>query len=452
MKRLSAEAKVGFFLVAVLLGLVYLTTQINSSGWSLRGGHSYYLYFEDVSGLLPRTPVEYSGIRIGQVREIRLDGREVVVEVVIDRHVVVYDDTRVSMQTRGLLGEKIIQFSGGGQGIVIPPGGSIRRTEPARSFDKAIENFSELSMAIRDLIKGGEGKASINDVIENATKITEDLRQVVEGRKSDLDKVISNLRMITDSVGEFVGSDEGALKEMAQSMRQTIERLDRIVARVESGEGTIGKLLHDEETVDRLNDALDGVNEFVGTFRQTEIAVGFRGEYMGSERDPIAVTSLRLQPTFDKYFLFEVTDAPLSFGRRRRTLTETTTSGGTTVIEEVQSSDRFTFTALLARRFHFLTLQAGLIRSTGGLGVEAHFWRDRLSLGVQLFDLKRAQNPHVRALARFNLVGQVLFVQGGVDDIFHKDSRRNFFAGAGFMITEADLKRFLGLAPLALSQ
>lgn len=450
-KKISTEARVGIFVVFALVTLVFLSTQINSSGWSFRSSNKYLVYFENVSGLLPRTPVEFSGIRIGHVGEIRLDGREIVVEILVDPKVVIYDDTKVAMETRGLLGEKIIMLSGGGQGNVIPPGGVIRNAEPSKSFDEAVENFSELSATIKDLIKGGEGKASINDIIENATAITEEIRGVVSSKRGDLDQVITNLRTITDSVQEFVKSDEKGLKEMAQSLRQTMERLDNIVARIEKGEGTVGRLLKDEETVNRINDALDGVNEFVGAFKQTEIAVGFRSEFMRSEDDLIAVTSLRIRPTFDKYFLFEVTDAPLTFGKRQRTITETTTDSGTVRIEEVKTSDRFTFTALFARRFHFMTLQAGLIRSTGGLGAEFHFFRDRLEIAMQFFDVKREENAHFRAYARINLLRKMLYVQGGVDDLFHRDKRRNWFAGAGFMITDDDLKRFLSFAPLALS-
>jgi phospholipid/cholesterol/gamma-HCH transport system substrate-binding protein len=356
------------------------------------------------------------------------------------------------MESRGLLGEQIIMLSGGGNGNVIPPGGVIRNALPARSFDEAIENFSELSATLKEMFKGGEGKPSINDIIENTTRITEDIRGVVEGRRGDLDQVISNLRDITDSVQEFVKSDDEGLKEMAQSLRQTMDRLDTIVARIERGEGTVGRLLKDEETVNRINDALDGVNEFVGALQQTEIAVGFRGEYMSSEGEPIAVTSLRLRPTFDKYFLFEVTDAPLTFGRRRKTITTTTTDSGTVRIEEVKVTDRFTFTALFARRFHFMTLHAGLIRSTGGIGAEFHFFRDRLELAAQFFDLKREENAQLRTYARINLWEKALYVQGGVDDIFHRDGRRNWFLGAGLMITDEDLKRFISFAPLALSQ
>src|SRR5690606_3465423 len=121
----------------------------------------YKVRFDNVSGLLPRTPVEYAGIRVGHVHEIRLEDGIVTVVIRVTPELTIYDDTQVGLETRGLLGEKIIMMEDGGSGAVIPPGGMIQNTQSARTFDEAIESFGEVSKAVRDLLKGGEGKPSI---------------------------------------------------------------------------------------------------------------------------------------------------------------------------------------------------------------------------------------------------------------------------------------------------
>ena len=133
------------------------------------------------------------------------------------------------------------------------------------------------------------------------------------------------------------------------------------------------------------------------------------------------------------------------------TVTETTTDGGSpvTVVEKVQK-DRFVFTALFARRFFDLTLKAGLMRSTGGLGAEFHLFKDRFSLGVDAFDFGRNENPHLRVYGAMKL-WKILHLTGGVDDLIIKGGQRNYFGGVGLMLTDDDLKSLLGVAGIAAS-
>lgn len=455
MKRgLPTEVKVGVFVIIMILGLVYLTTQINQSGFSFKPMTEYTIVFENVSGLLPRTPVEIAGIRKGHVDRIELRGDKPIAVIQLEQSVSLFDDMEFKLETRGLLGEKIIMIERGGKGKLIPPGGIIESGASPKDFDKAVENFGEAAELIKDFLKGGEGKPSINDVIGNATEITEEIRDVVRGQKSDLTATIQNLRVITDSMKTFFSSDDPEMQGVMDSFKSTLARLDRtaqalerIVDKVEKGEGTVGKLLSDDETVNKLNDALEGVNEFVGQVRQLEIAVGYRAEYMSSEGEPLAVTSFRFRPAWDKYFLLEVTDGPLAFANRTKKETTIRTDPPGTEITQSQTSsdDSFSITALFARRFHFMTLSAGVIRNSGGFGADFHFFRDVFEVGVQAFDFNRPQNPRIRLQSKLRLF-EIFFLNGGIDDLIHEDNRRNYFVGAGFMLTDDDLKKLFGLA------
>lgn len=454
---IPAEAKVGVFVAFALASLVYLTTIINQSGLSI-DEHSFYdVYFDNVSGLLERTPVEYSGIRVGYVEEIAISKepstpKPVRVRIRVTPDVAVYDDSLVALETRGLLGEKIIMITGGGQGALIPPGGAITNSMDAAGFENAVQDFSELTKSMQEFFEGGAARGSLVDVIDNTTVITEELRGIVKGKRGDIESVVSNLKEVSEAMREFTSSEEGGTSQLKQTINRfenSVASLQEILARIERGEGTVGKLLNDETTVNKMNDALDGINEFVGDIKQLEIAVGFRGEYMSSEGQPVAITSFRFRPAFDKYFLFEFTDGPITFGDTSKKITVTETNPpGTTITETTNTqSDGFLLTAIFARRFYDLTLKAGLFRSSGYFGAEYHLFNDHLSLNLDAFNFNRDENPQLRAFAKFNFF-KVFFASAGVDDLIHSDNRRNYFGGLGFFLTDDDLKRLLGLAPI----
>ena len=76
--------------------------------------------------------------------------------------------------------------------------------------------------------------------------------------------------------GDMVRSGQGTL----QNMDALIKRLDRIVAFVESGQGSVGKLLYDPTLYDRLNAT---VNEFQGLVNQVAQGKGTLGKLFSDE-------------------------------------------------------------------------------------------------------------------------------------------------------------------------
>jgi phospholipid/cholesterol/gamma-HCH transport system substrate-binding protein len=473
----AVEAKVGIFAILVLSGLIYLTTQINRSGFSFGGSKTLIVTFSDVSGLLPRTSVELSGIRVGSVDQIYLQNGKAYVVTKIDKNAAVYQDSVAALRGRGILGEKIIAIVGGGSLPPVPDGGTLEGISQSGDFDTAMRNFNEVAEAIKGFLKGEEGKPSIQQVINNMHTVSEDLKDLVQTNREgfndivknvhtfskmlndgNLKEVVASLKSTSEMIQGFVEDADPQLRDVVHDFKGvvtkingTVESLNRIVAKVERGEGTLGKLLSDETTVNKVNDTLDGINDFVGRVQRLELAVGYRGEFLGSTQQLQSVASFRIQPNYDKYFLLEFTDTPLATTPTMTTVTETTTDGGSpvTVVEKVQK-DRFVFTALFARRFFDLTLKAGLMRSTGGLGAEFHLFKDRFSLGVDAFDFGRNENPHLRVYGAMKL-WKILHLTGGVDDLIIKGGQRNYFGGVGLMLTDDDLKSLLGVAGIAAS-
>ncbi len=474
MGKLSSEIKVGIFVLVTVLGLVYLSVRINSKGFSLRDSKILFVNFNSASGLLLRTPVEFAGIRVGFVEDISLAGKKARVKLKIDPEIPVYEDSEVGLYNRGILGEKIVAISGGGFRAEVPDGGTIDATYSAGGIDDAFKNFNEIADAVKDLIKGGDGKPSLRDIISNATEITEGLRTLVRGNREELNAIVKNVHDVTkmlndgdlkdiivnlkassEAIRSFVASADPQLRDVVKDFKgivakvdDTVSSLNKIVSKVERGEGTIGKLLNDETTVDKVNDTLDGVNEFVSRIKRLEIAVGYRGEYLSSASEMQSAVSFRLKPSADKYFLFEANNGPLEYSKRDITITDySETPGSSRVITEKVQKSRFMFTFLFAKRFWDLTLKAGMIRSSGGFGAEYHLFRDRLSLGVDVFDFSREENMHLRLYAMAHIF-KIFQIGGGVDDLVRSDKRRNYFGSIGLMLTDNDLKSLVGVAPL----
>lgn len=139
------ELSVGLFILAGIAALLLLALRV--SGLSLSGQeHTYTLYanFDNVAGLTTRGKVTMAGVTVGKVQKISLDhdsfmGR---VELSIDRRVNNLPvDSTASIVTAGLLGEKYISLSVGGDDEVLGDKDEIYDTQSSLVLEELIGKF-----------------------------------------------------------------------------------------------------------------------------------------------------------------------------------------------------------------------------------------------------------------------------------------------------------------------
>ena len=104
-------------------------------------GYKLYAEFSEIGGLKNGASVEIAGVEVGRVKNISLSDYQAKIELQINSGVKIQEDSIAAVKTKGLLGEKFIQISPGGDEKVIPPGGKIRETQPPLDLEKAIGNF-----------------------------------------------------------------------------------------------------------------------------------------------------------------------------------------------------------------------------------------------------------------------------------------------------------------------
>lgn len=145
MRTRKLELTVGLFILAGLLALLILAVRI--SGLSLSaGGDTYtvYAHFDNVSGLTSRSKVTMAGVTIGQVKSITFDKNRYtgLVEMAISSDVnTLPADSTASIVTAGLLGEKYVGISVGGDDLVLANGDEIHDTQSALVLEELIGRF-----------------------------------------------------------------------------------------------------------------------------------------------------------------------------------------------------------------------------------------------------------------------------------------------------------------------
>lgn len=138
------EATVGVFMVLGFLAFGYLALQLGEVGW-LSSGTTYSLQaeFTNVSGIKKGASVQVAGVVVGNVETIELGpDNYAVLTMRLDNELQVPLDSIASVKSQGIIGDKYIQISPGGDPEVFGEGELLTETESAVDIESLISKFA----------------------------------------------------------------------------------------------------------------------------------------------------------------------------------------------------------------------------------------------------------------------------------------------------------------------
>lgn len=292
--KISKEIKTG---IIALLAIGLLVAGVNFlKGNSFFGGDDiYYAYFPNTAGVTPATNVQVNGVIVGKVLEVELTGKKDINKRVLMKFNIQDPNFKIpkgstiraggiDLLTKGLTiipNEDIKNgYYGAGayiQGVVsVDIIGEVKdianpliaKVQTAiGSLDKFINSVSafwdttanseiqgtmkELQVAIHKLgMVAGEveglvasEKAKLSRIFSNVESITSNL----ERSNQQISEILGNAKQFTD---DLVSAD---FKGVVSEAKMALQKFNETLAKANNGEGTLGKLLSDDQLYNELN-------------------------------------------------------------------------------------------------------------------------------------------------------------------------------------------------------
>ena len=144
MKRNTLELAVGLFMLIGFGAFGYLALQLGEVPWLSRS-NTYIIKaeFDNVAGVKKGASVQIAGVVVGEVVEIALGEHEVaLLSLKIDNKLKVPADSMASVKSQGIIGDKYIQLSLGGDETYFKPGEILRETESSVDIESLISKFA----------------------------------------------------------------------------------------------------------------------------------------------------------------------------------------------------------------------------------------------------------------------------------------------------------------------
>jgi phospholipid/cholesterol/gamma-HCH transport system substrate-binding protein len=143
----TLEIGTGLFVLLGFAALIFLTTQLPSSGLKLssnKAGYRVSAEFDNVGDLRSGAPVTMSGVRIGEVEGIGIDRQDyrALVTLRIDpQYNQIPDDSDASIDTQGLLGGQYVAIGPGGSDMYLMNNSRIQFTQSAIVLENLVNKL-----------------------------------------------------------------------------------------------------------------------------------------------------------------------------------------------------------------------------------------------------------------------------------------------------------------------
>jgi len=304
-KQMSKEIKIALLVITALLVSIWGYKYIIGKNL-LKKSNVYYVYYQNVNRINISTPVKYLGYQVGFVSEVtpNLEKELIRLTLDLDENMALPKGSTANILTETFMGGAsiILTIPGGCSGNCLPSGsiiggknlgilGSMVDKDDLKTYIKVFqEGISVLIDSLSQQMNSGDADSKMGKSIDNLAKTIENLElltrqmngimsasgkninQSMASLSSILKNIETNNEEITNLLGnvtdiskqikdgdakksmEAINSTLSGLQMTLKSADTTFSGLNNIIANVNAGKGSLGKLVKDDELVNNIQD------------------------------------------------------------------------------------------------------------------------------------------------------------------------------------------------------
>ena len=289
MKQTLNTARVGlFFLLG--LAIIWIVYETLSQGTAFRAeGFPVRAPFGDVKTLRVGDDVRVSGVRVGRVSETRLQNGKAEAILEIDSSAQIPADSVATIAISSLLGSNFVSIEAGSSQDFLQSGDEIA-TRPSPDLNQIFAQLGEIGDRVEGLFDNLEGALAGVSGTPDQPGLVENLNAVLAENREGLAASIENIRQITEKINSGDGtiarlindndaydtlmSAVGEIEKAAQQASSLTAGAGEIVAHIQSGEGTLGSLIYGEELNGELRTIVTNLRELSEKLNSDEGTLG----------------------------------------------------------------------------------------------------------------------------------------------------------------------------------
>ncbi len=273
-------------ILAVIMGFSYL-----KSSSIFDNTRTFYAVYDHVGGLQTGTQVSLNGLVVGNVTGIRFKDTsgKLLVTFSINNDFEFSKNSRVELYDTGIIGGKGLQIMPAFDGAPNAQSGDTLQSGTRPGLTELVqEKLTPLQMKVEGAFTDADSLlTNINSLLDDRTKLelqqsiaglnslirsfqgsASTLNQLLENNSEELDSTLKNVNTITANFSKISDSlAKAGLAKTLGELQTTVSNLNGVLEKIESGEGSLGKLTADDELYNNLTEASRELDLLLQDFR-----------------------------------------------------------------------------------------------------------------------------------------------------------------------------------------
>ncbi len=274
--KITKEIKTAVLVIASLLLFIW--------GYSFLKGKdlftnykTLYVVYDNVEGLASSAPVTINGLVVGKVTSITIqnDTGKLLVELQIKNDFPISKSSQVSIYEPGLIGGKQIQIIPNfGDKNFVQSGDTLKGEVKKGLATVVADQLAPLQDKVEKMIQNADVLLNnFNDILDHKTKenlkssisnlnqtlaefngAAKNVNSILVSNKENLNGTLKNINKVSNDFTKISDSlSKANVGQIVKNLEKTLLNVNTLMSEVQSGKGTIGKMMKDESLYTNLD-------------------------------------------------------------------------------------------------------------------------------------------------------------------------------------------------------
>ena len=272
--KITKEIKAGILVIASISLFIWGYSYLKGKD-ILNNYKTFYVVYQNVEGLAATAPITINGLVVGQVAGINLQPNgEILVQLQIKNDFPFSKSSVVAIYEPGLIAGKQLQIIPNFNDQTVAVSGDTLTSSVKKGLtDLVSDKLAPLQQKIEKMVVNADllltnlnevldakSKENLKTSISNLSKTIEGFNSVVDNansilsnNKGNIDKTLSNLNKVSSDFSKISDSlSKANLTKVVNDLEKTLSNVDKIMNDVQSGKGSLGKMVKDDALYNNL--------------------------------------------------------------------------------------------------------------------------------------------------------------------------------------------------------
>ena len=282
MRDKAAELRVGVSVIAALTILIVAILWGKEYSLSTHKQTLQFL-FPSAAGLEVGDAVEIAGIKKGRVTKIELSDGQALVSISLSDEVKIFSDVTAKILSNELMGSESLVVYPGKSSILLSEERRLRPLPgtPSMTIGEMFTMVGDLAAKTNHVLTALDttitqvnqtlGNAAMQEALsqsmENVQVLTKDIRTLVEENDNNVLNILANFEKSSTSLNTLIDTHQTNIDSSLIRFYSSVNKLDMftsslndVMAKIDRGEGSLGKLTHDEILYTRLQNIVTSLD------------------------------------------------------------------------------------------------------------------------------------------------------------------------------------------------